>query len=812
MHLCVAALSVAQKFKSPLMSLSDWFQGIIMNDFDTVNRLMGQYKCSVDAQGDTGLMVATQAGLLGMVRLLAPFESGSRSSSGCTALMIACMSNMPEIVEVLLPLEKDFRLSDGRDALMLAASSNSGDVLDALMPNFSLCRDNNSLSALDYAGYEGHLFIVMKLIHYFHPSPADLSIARDLASEAGRNAVVAYLDSLNSNNKPNPVQDASSGGFTNDVDILVDRKDDAVTTGSGSLACKEDRISLPRPDDPFSLDEMEANSAIGKRVALLESENKALRLKLEAITASTDKERLLAFNKMENEIAFYAGEVEMLQNSLKEKDMVDSTDSESENVESLQQLLINAKEQLDKSREDLNTSLESQSELTSLLLFKEDEGKKLVAEIDSLKRELKASREELERTEHKLRKVTERLRAYESDAIMGKHPDNALVSAKSLYGHDLREQLAAPLRNTIPTDIDLRFVKGTAMQFRANLSELGYLISNFNILKKAYVSLLKEKDTDRAGTSPQRSATGSCRGYGSLRNKSARARDTMDTLISSINTSIRRSSSRTAPLSRSTSSKITQMVSDPSVHTDRAQSSLTDNRQKSIVSGTRVGRSVTAQSRTTDISSTTEAMINELSNPENTPLMKAFIEGNLDGVLNMLSYVGKQRSDGTTALMLAALFNRISAIKYVVKKEARMKRIDGATALQIALQKGYYTIADLLTKYEGVDVSEYNAEGDRKTELMCAAEENDLVKLWCLRPLQERLQDKNGKTALMYALEKGNLHCVYLLLSSEAKIRDKQGNNIVHYCSKMNHSLPESLRQELIFMATRYSNEHYCAE
>lgn len=794
------------------MSLSDWFQGIIMNDFDTVNKLIGQYKCSVDAQGDTGLMVATQAGLLGMVRLLAPFESGSRSSSGCTALMIACMSNMPEIVEVLLPLEKDFRLSDGRDALMLAASSNSGDVLDAVMPNFSLCRDNNSLSALDYAGYEGHLFVVMKLVHYFHPSPADLSIARDLASEAGRNAVVAYLDSLNTTGNPNPAPDTYSRGFVDAIDVGVNRQDKAASGILNTLVRSEDHISLPRPDDPFAPDTTEANSTTDKRIALLESENKALRLKLEAITASTDKERLLALNKMENEIAFYAGEVEMLQNNLKERDLADPGDIEPESVESLQQLLINAKEQLDKSREDLNTSLESQSELTSLLLFKEDEGKKLAAEVDSLKRELKASRDELEKTEIKLRKVTERLRTYESGVAMGKLSDNTLVSSKSLYGHDLREQLAVPLRNTIPTDLDLRFVKGTATQFRANLSELGYLISNFNILKKAYVSLLRERDADKSGASPQRSATGSCRSHGSLRNKSARAKDTMDTLISSINTSIRRSSSRTAPLSRSTSSKIIQIVSDQSTHIDRSQSSLTDNRQKSVVSGIQAGRSVTAQKRITETSSTTEAMINELSNPDNTPLMKAFIDGNLDGVLNMLSYVGKQRTDGTTALMLAASFNRISAIKYVVKKEARMKRVDGATALQIALQKGYYTIADLLTKYEGIDVSEYSTEGDRKTELMCAAEENDLVKLWCLRPLQERLQDKNGKTALMYAIEKGNLHCVYLLLSSEAKIRDRQGNNIVYYCSKMNHSLPESLRQELIFMATRYSNESYCTE
>lgn len=778
-----------------------------MNDFDTVNKLLAQYKCSVDAQGDTGLMVATQAGLLGMVRLLAPFESGSRSSSGCTALMIACMSNMPEIVEVLLPLEKDFRLSDGRDALMLAASSNSGDVLDILMPNFSLCRDNNSLSALDYAGYEGHLFIVMKLVHYFRPSSADLSIARDLASEAGRSSVVAYLDSLDANSSSNPIQDASSGGFTNESDILVDKKDGMVVTTSTN---GEDRISLPHPDDPFTSDMTTINPTAEKHIALLESENKALRLKLEAITASTDEERLLAFNKMENEIAFYMGEVEMLQNSLKEKDLVDSASIESESIESLQQLLIGAKEELDKAREDLNTSLESQSELTGLLLIKEEEGKKLATEIDSLKRELKASREELEKTELELQNTKQRLRVCEGEAAIGKQYDNTMVLTKSLYGHDLREQLAVPLRSVIPTDIDLRFIKGTAAQFKANPSELRHLISNFNILKKAYVSLLR--DYDKVEPSPQRSATGLCKGHGSLRNKSARARDSMDTLISSINTSIRRSSSRTAPLSRSSSSQVIQMASTQGADIERAQSSLADNRQRSIVSGTQIGRSVTARNRATEVSLVTEEMMAELSNQENTPLMRAFVEGNLDGVLNMLSHVGKQRSDGTTALMLAALFNRISAIKYVVKKEARMKRVDGATALHIALQKGYYTIADLLTKYEGIDVSEYSTEGNRKTELMCAAEENDLVKLWCLRPLQERLQDQNGKTALMYALEKGHLHCVYLLLSSEAKIRDSQGNNIVSYCSKMSHTLPESLRQELTFMATRYCNEQYYME
>ncbi|TNJ26223.1 Ankyrin repeat protein 1 [Giardia muris] len=158
-----------------------------------------------------------------------------------------------------------------------------------------------------------------------------------------------------------------------------------------------------------------------------------------------------------------------------------------------------------------------------------------------------------------------------------------------------------------------------------------------------------------------------------------------------------------------------------------------------------------------------------------TPLMLAVLQDDLEGVRSNLKYSGHRLADGTTAMMLAASENRIDAIKLLLPKEARMRRQDGATALSLALAQNNIEAAQLLVELEGIDTSTINRSGTRKTELMTAAEENDLVSIYCLIPLQGGLRDADGRTALMYAADTGRFEAARLLREKEAKIQSRHG-------------------------------------
>lgn len=158
-----------------------------------------------------------------------------------------------------------------------------------------------------------------------------------------------------------------------------------------------------------------------------------------------------------------------------------------------------------------------------------------------------------------------------------------------------------------------------------------------------------------------------------------------------------------------------------------------------------------------------------------TPLMLAVLQDDLEGVRANLKYSGHRLADGTTAMMLAASENRTDAIKLLLPKEARMRRQDGATALSLALAQNNIEAAQLLVELEGIDTSTINRSGTRKTELMTAAEENDLVSVYCLIPLQGGLRDADGRTALMYAADAGRFEAARLLREKEAKIQSRHG-------------------------------------
>lgn len=166
-----------------------------------------------------------------------------------------------------------------------------------------------------------------------------------------------------------------------------------------------------------------------------------------------------------------------------------------------------------------------------------------------------------------------------------------------------------------------------------------------------------------------------------------------------------------------------------------------------------------------------------------TALMEAIMTGNMRAIGANLQQIGYLLEDGTTALMLAAEHNVPAAVKYLAEFEAGRTRSDGKRAIDIALQLDHLKVATLLLNWEGLDVSTYSSEGNRKTELMTAAADGDVYLVFNLLGLQGKLRDPEGKTALMYACESGNVACAKLLLV-EKEIRDNRGNDALFYVSK----------------------------
>ena len=162
---------------------------------------------------------------------------------------------------------------------------------------------------------------------------------------------------------------------------------------------------------------------------------------------------------------------------------------------------------------------------------------------------------------------------------------------------------------------------------------------------------------------------------------------------------------------------------------------------------------------------------------ECNPLMRAIKTNNLREIGTTLRYAGESLPDGSTALMLAAEYNCIVAVKYLLAIEANRMRSDGKMALDIALEKGHYKIAELLTT-ECIDVSAYSKESGRVTELMTAVSNDNMRLAWSLIPLQAGLQDEEGRTALMYAITEGKMNMAQMLIPYEHGVVDKEGRTI----------------------------------
>ncbi|TNJ29161.1 Ankyrin repeat protein 1 [Giardia muris] len=335
------------------------------------------------------------------------------------------------------------------------------------------------------------------------------------------------------------------------------------------------------------------------------------------------------------------------------------------------------------------------------------------------------------------------------------------LTLQQLYGDDLRAMVPENTKPLIPNDLDLHVITASATRvINEPVDVLQAIIDGYNRLKYAYVELLR-KGVELAEVQRSESSTLSHRAPSPY--------------SSSSNTSLRAS---------------TRLTTSEGL----ARSDLRSSRVN--------GLSLSKFSSTCDVqlASLKADVDRELHNPDNTPLMRHIINGGTDGLIELLTDITRQRSDGTTALMLAAQFNHLVAIQYLTKREARMRRRDGATALAIALKHRNYTAAKLLTRDEGINITSprYSFRSENgETALMKAVRENDLITVWCLLDKQSGLCDESGRTALMYAAQYGRPQCVELLLHREIDFVDKTGHTVEYYARNPSHGNGE-VRAEIL--------------
>lgn len=171
----------------------------------------------------------------------------------------------------------------------------------------------------------------------------------------------------------------------------------------------------------------------------------------------------------------------------------------------------------------------------------------------------------------------------------------------------------------------------------------------------------------------------------------------------------------------------------------------------------------------------TSSRAHPLTEEEQSKLTKLFEEVKKD----IKKQAGHENNDGYTALMMAASGNNIELIKILLPYEAGIRVLDDKdfidnTATKISLLNGNIEAASLLLGPEGFEIQPPDTNGGRKTELMDAAEQGDVVSVYLYAPFQATLVDKEGKTALMHAASTGKLK-VFQYLKAELKMATPSG-------------------------------------
>ncbi|TNJ27039.1 Ankyrin repeat protein 3 [Giardia muris] len=158
-----------------------------------------------------------------------------------------------------------------------------------------------------------------------------------------------------------------------------------------------------------------------------------------------------------------------------------------------------------------------------------------------------------------------------------------------------------------------------------------------------------------------------------------------------------------------------------------------------------------------------------------TDLMRAALNGDLEGVEANLGDIGKQNKGGWTALMYAVEKGHANCIP-LLKEEIRMQDNDGWTALMKAAIFGYTDcVRLLLSEARKQTTKEWRVFPPGTTALMVASF-NGQVDCILLLEKEIGIQDNEGWTALMHAAYNGKIDCARLLLSEAGKQTTKEWN------------------------------------
>lgn len=248
----MSCLEVAAQKNSERMDAQTgrWRKAIETGDLRTVRTLLPECAGRVDDDGETGLHKAVRAKNLALARLLAKEEAGIVSEDGTSALLLAAQGNSPELCSLLLPTEAEILLPDSSTAHLVAAKAGSAEALAVLNPHFSLLRDANDLTALDYAAANGHLWCVKSLVEFYKPQGNDVGHAAMLARENGHLEIVEYLETgklpPKESRKPRTKPPRSKSGKTResmDSTLSLDRIP-TPTLAPNSFATEPSRASI----------------------------------------------------------------------------------------------------------------------------------------------------------------------------------------------------------------------------------------------------------------------------------------------------------------------------------------------------------------------------------------------------------------------------------------------------------------------------------------------------------------------------------------------------------------------------------------
>ncbi|TNJ28699.1 Ankyrin repeat protein 1 [Giardia muris] len=133
------------------MGLAEWFAAVTNRRYDVIEAQIDTYQGQYSAFGETALMTAVRQGDLTAVNILAPHEAGMLSRpTNMTALMMACEAGNVGIVVSLAPFEHNVSTPNGLTALMIAARVGSAPCVQALVQYGTGQEDAAGLTALDY--------------------------------------------------------------------------------------------------------------------------------------------------------------------------------------------------------------------------------------------------------------------------------------------------------------------------------------------------------------------------------------------------------------------------------------------------------------------------------------------------------------------------------------------------------------------------------------------------------------------------------------------------------------------------------------